>query len=160
MKPLPEPGPWTERFWMKVHKTKDCWLWIAATTSAGYGDFRVGGRAGGHYLAHRLAYRLTTGNDPIGLQIDHICHQKLCVNPAHLRPVTHKENLEHRRGAQRGNKSSGVRGVTRNHGSWVAQVGHNGENIIVGRYLTIEEAAFAAKTKRCELFTHNDTDRQ
>jgi hypothetical protein len=78
------------RFWAKVNRSGDCWLWTAATTSAGYGQFRVDGRWG---MAHRFAYELLVGPIPQDLQIDHLCRTPLCVNPAHLEPVTQQENL-------------------------------------------------------------------
>jgi hypothetical protein len=94
-RPIP---PLTERqtrnFWRKVEKSDDCWLWTASTTNAGYGQFglvRPGERLM-MTLAHRLAYTLSVGPIPDGLVIDHLCENKLCVNPAHLEPVTQTVN--------------------------------------------------------------------
>lgn len=82
-------------FWAKVdrHGPSGCWLWLAADNGAGYGMFYVrssGIRRG--ILAHRLAYELLVGPIPDGLQLDHLCRNTICVNPAHLEPVTPREN--------------------------------------------------------------------
>jgi hypothetical protein len=69
-----------------------CWFWTGSTNNKGYG--RLGGNKGGSQLAHRAAYELIIGPIPAGLTIDHLCGVKICVNPAHLEPVTARENLE------------------------------------------------------------------
>lgn len=70
----------------------DCWLWQAGTfgTVMGYGCFYDRGRM---RYAHRVAYELEVGAVPEGMELDHTCRQPLCVNPAHLQPVTHAENV-------------------------------------------------------------------
>lgn len=75
----------TERFWTLVNKTEDCWMWMGARSNTGYGTFWDGQR---NVYAHRFAY----GDVPNGLQIDHLCRVRLCVNPAHLEAVTSREN--------------------------------------------------------------------
>jgi hypothetical protein len=90
--------------------------------------------------------------------VDHICSNRVCVRPDHLRIVTRKENSEHLTGADK-NSVSGVRGVTRQKNRWRAQVRHNGKLISVGSYINIEDAEAAVIAKRLELFTHNDSDR-
>ena len=77
------------RFWLKVEKTETCWLWTAGRVWNGYGQFKVAGR---HVYAHRFAYELLVGPIPEGLTIDHLCRVRHCVNPAHLEPVTSREN--------------------------------------------------------------------
>lgn len=66
-----------------------CWLWQGATRR-GYGRFRVDTR---NVQAHRFAYELWVGPIPDGHEVDHLCRNTLCVNPAHLEPVTGEENL-------------------------------------------------------------------
>lgn len=66
-----------------------CWLWVGTTREDGYGRISVKGR---HVSAHRFAYELLVGPIPAGLQIDHLCRQRSCVNPRHLEPVTAHEN--------------------------------------------------------------------
>jgi hypothetical protein len=80
-----------ERFWAKVNKTDTCWLWTASIKPEGYGQFNVGGKT---KLTHRLAYELVVGEIPKGLELDHLCKIRHCVNPAHLEPVTHGENMK------------------------------------------------------------------
>jgi hypothetical protein len=82
-----------EKFWAKINKEGlgGCWLWMGATTGkSGYGRIYVQRRM---VLAHRFAYELTTGPIPAGMDLDHLCRTRLCVNPAHLEPVTHHENV-------------------------------------------------------------------
>jgi hypothetical protein len=80
-------GPTFESaFWAKVNKTDTCWLWTASRCGKGlYGQFRGD-------LAHRVSYRLAKDEIPVGLEIDHLCRVKLCVNPLHLEAVTSSEN--------------------------------------------------------------------
>lgn len=80
-------------FWSKVDKrsANECWNWQHAMISGGYGQAR-------HIrfstnLAHRIAYELMIGPIPNGLHLDHLCRNRRCVNPAHLEPVTARENL-------------------------------------------------------------------
>lgn len=79
-----------ERFWEKVNKTDECWLWTAGTCKDGYGRFRLDGRV---QQAHRVAYELLVGPIPEGLELDHVCRVTACVRPDHLEPVTHQENM-------------------------------------------------------------------
>jgi hypothetical protein len=87
--PGPKPRPEAERFWAKVDKSGDCWIWIGAKTRGGYGSFHG---SDGERLAHRWAYRALVGPIPEGLHIDHLCRVRACVNPAHLEAVTQQEN--------------------------------------------------------------------
>lgn len=66
-----------------------CWLWLAGVNRSGYGHFSVKSVS---KLAHRAAYELFVGKIPRGLGLDHLCRVRSCVNPAHLEPVTQKEN--------------------------------------------------------------------
>lgn len=78
-----------ERFWSKVELGETCWEWTGAKT-LGYGRFNIEGRA---YFAHRLAYEYLIGSIPPKLHLDHLCRNKACVNPHHLEPVSHAENM-------------------------------------------------------------------
>ena len=78
-----------ERFWAKVEKTDSCWLWTAYRNRCGYGQFWDASRM---VKAHRFAYELLVGPIPDGRETDHLCRVRHCVNPAHLEPVTHREN--------------------------------------------------------------------
>ena len=67
-----------------------CWLWLGAVDRGGYGKFKHGGRV---ILPHRFSYNQFVGQIPRELEIEHICQQPCCVNPEHLRAVTHLENM-------------------------------------------------------------------
>lgn len=80
---------WPESFWNKVEKQENgCWIWRGYINVEGYG------KAANNKMAHRVAYQLVIGNIPEGLEIDHLCRNRRCVNPAHLEPVTHTENVK------------------------------------------------------------------
>jgi hypothetical protein len=87
------------RFWRKVSPgpADACWIWHGASNAKGYGN--VGRKVGARkvtYLAHRVAYEVTHGPVPSGLDLDHTCRNKRCVNPGHLEPVTFLANMRRR----------------------------------------------------------------
>ena len=81
-----------DRFWSKVDTGAPggCWLWTDAPGHYGYGKFYVGGK---HARAHRFAYEFLVGDVPAGLVLDHLCRNRMCVNPGHMEPVTNRENI-------------------------------------------------------------------
>lgn len=86
----------TARFWRYVDKSGPggCWLWTGTILARGYGQFWVGpGHRGLRVRAHRFAYEMLVGPIPDGLVIDHLCRVPLCVNPAHMEPVTGRVNI-------------------------------------------------------------------
>jgi hypothetical protein len=97
------------RFWQKVDTSGDCWEWIAGRNQYGYGTFRANYK---HWLAHRWAYTHLVAPIPDGLQVDHLCRNRGCVNPAHMELVTSGENT--RRGispsARNARKTHCIRG--------------------------------------------------
>jgi len=91
-----------ERFHAKVDRSggpTQCWPWLGARNSNGYGRFRHVGRKEPATTAHRIAYELAKGPLPPGTEPDHLCGNRDCQNPAHLEAVTRSENV--RRGIAR-----------------------------------------------------------
>ena len=149
----------SDRFWAKVLKTEGCWLWTASKRGPGYGQVTVAPGKQGY--AHRYSYEIHNGPIPDGAHIDHTCHNKLCVRPSHLQPVTIRQNMENRSGATRPS-SSGVRGVhwVKSRNKWCAQVGHQGETVHLGYFENLSEAEATVVEKRNELHTNNLLDRK
>lgn len=94
-----------DRFWSKVLKLPPpvdvpsdapswkhfpCWLWTGAKITSGYGSFGVSTK--NWMRAHRYAFEVSRGPIPPGLQLDHLCRNRACVNPDHLDPVNNREN--------------------------------------------------------------------
>ena len=116
------------RFWSKVNPCgpfhpvlgTECWLWMAGRIQDGYGQFWVSDT---NVPAHRVAYEAVIGKIPAGMQIDHLCRVRGCVNPGHLEAVTQQENIR--------------RGLTGKHFLGLRKVhcpkGHpySGENLVV-----------------------------
>lgn len=75
--------------WPKVKNPDGCWIWTGAIR-AGYGEIGIKGRT---YRAHRVFFELFKYKIPEGLTIDHLCNNKLCVNPDHLEAATQKHNV-------------------------------------------------------------------
>ncbi len=100
-----------DRFMAKVEiQPGGCWLWTGARCEKGYALFQA--RARRSVKGHRWIWLMTREPIPSGLELDHLCRVRHCVNPEHLEPVTHRENV--RRGnapaAQNARKTHCVRG--------------------------------------------------
>lgn len=86
-----------QRFWSKVdkngptmpHMSTPCWVWIGGKTGNGYGGITIRGRMRG---AHRVAWELTHGPIPNGMQVLHECDNPVCVR--HLFLGTHHDNID------------------------------------------------------------------
>lgn len=127
------------RFWSKVDKESSphgCWLWTACGGSYGCGQIRIDGKV---RLAHRMAWELTRGAIPAGMQLDHFrmnsyetrhtCSRR-CVNPEHLELVTSAENTRRSEVLRTRSRTNGLRsrkhdlpeGVTLNRARFQAQM--------------------------------------
>jgi hypothetical protein len=109
------------RFWAKVSPEPNtgCWLWTGAAHGHGYGVFQLEGRA---ISAHRLAWEYANGMDfPNGSHALHSCDNPWCVNPAHLRPGSHLDNVQDR--VRRGRSCKGDRHPFRLHPEMASQPG-------------------------------------
>lgn len=101
-----------ERFTAKIAEpdVRGCWHWTGCVNAAGYGRFKFQGRV---QQAHRVAYELLVDVIPEGLQLDHLCRNRSCVNPEHLEPVTQRVNIL--RGEGRGAKEARQTHCIRGH---------------------------------------------
>lgn len=114
--------PIGERFWEKVQKTDECWLWVAGLNADGYGMFESVAEFGTN-RAHRVAWIMANGPIPQGMQLDHLCRVRSCVNPAHLEVVTNKENIL---------RSNGWGGVSSRRAHCPKGHPYSGDNLRVG----------------------------
>jgi len=80
------------RFWVKVQlpDERGCTAWTAAKNSNGYGVFGLGGS---RFYAHRVSWVLANGPIPPGKVIDHLCRNRVCVNPLHLEVTDSRTNI-------------------------------------------------------------------
>lgn len=86
----------TDRFWAKVAigTRRTCWRWLASLDGKGYGRFAIRyGKVVRSHRAHRYAFELLRGTILDGLEPDHLCRHRWCVNPWHLELVTHRTNM-------------------------------------------------------------------
>jgi len=101
-------GTLEERMAAKTLKKgpNECWIWVGSRDSTGYGLIKVKGH---NRHANRVAYELKHGAMPPGKIILHVCDVPACVNPAHLKIGTHKDNMQDMLQKGRGNKVRGER---------------------------------------------------
>lgn len=102
-----------QRFIKKVNKTENCWIWIGARDTFGYGAMTVNKK---NVNSHRVSYELFNGSIPEGLFVRHTCHNPACVNPKHLIVGTHRDNMRDMADSKRGsNQHKGKTHCKANH---------------------------------------------
>lgn len=144
-----EKKPLTQRFWEKVIVGEDdaCWTWTGATSTSGYGVIGVNRREDGNVCAHRLSYEIAHGRVPDGCKVDHICANKKCVNPSHLRSVSSSQNNRYRSKSRKA--TSAYKGVCWHKAAkkWVASISIGDKTVYLGLFDSEEEAynAYLAK---------------
>ena len=89
---MPRKTP-EQRFWEKIEKTDNCWLWSGWRDRDGYGKISISGTT---RKAHRVSYELHFGSIPDGMHVLHKCDTPACVCPAHLFLGTHADNMRDR----------------------------------------------------------------
>lgn len=92
-----------ESLWKRLipEPNSGCWFWAGMINSGGYGQIYIGRDLSKHQPAfrgarmciHRFMFETLVATVPVGLQLDHLCRQRSCANPAHLEPVTPRENV-------------------------------------------------------------------
>lgn len=82
-----------DRFWTRVEKTDTCWNWTGALNAEGEKGYGVIWFRNAQEYVHRLAFELLVGPIPKGRTIDHLCRNRKCVRPEHLRAVSLRENV-------------------------------------------------------------------
>lgn len=146
-----------ERFWAKVNKTATCWNWTASSLR-GYGVFRTGGKTS---VAHRVSFMWAKGEIPEGAQLDHMCHNRSCVNPDHLRFADHMLNGQNR-ASSNSNSKSGVRGVhwCNTYGHWIAKATIRNKSHHIGIFQDLDLAAKAVAEWRAENMPYSLIDKR
>lgn len=140
----------------RIVQSGDCWQWSGAHADTGYAQVRFDGRL---VYVHRAMFERAKGPIAAGMVIDHVCHNRGCVNPDHLEAVTNKQNIENRAGAA-SHSFTGIRGVSFDprRGKWYARVKDQGKAHWLGYFDSVEDADRAASKKRREVFTNSRND--
>lgn len=131
-------GTTEERFWPKVERRgkDECWYWLAYKHPNGYGQM---GRLG---YAHRISFAIHNGPIPKGKVVDHICHNRSCVNPDHLRLATHFENAQNKTHGRARFNGGTLKGAFYDSTrlKWRAAITHDGHQKNLGRFDTEQDA--------------------
>lgn len=145
------------RFWRFVAPEPNCgcWLWMGTGTKDGYGHFQV--KTNVCAKAHRFSYEMHKGPIPAGMQIDHKCKVRCCVNPDHLEAVTFYENQKRSTltfTARYGNATHCIRGhefTTENTRVLPRPNGRPGTRRICKEYERLNNRAMKAKLRAAKL---------
>ncbi len=120
----------------------DCLVWANCKNHGGYGLVNNGD--GRLVPVHRMAWEMANGR-PIatGMDIDHVCWNRACYNPLHLRELSRRANTANRKGKADGAYSTKSTGVRRHGSKFRAQIQFGKKNRHIGLFATEEEAALA-----------------
>ena len=136
---------------LRVHSNPEggCLTWAGSRNGAGYGQMTV---AGTPRLAHRVAWEQANGEIPDGMWVDHSCHNRACVLPAHLRLATPAQN-----GANRGRPTASrthplPRNIFLEGGKFRVSITRGGVRHNFGKFDSLDEATRAAEKQRALLF--------
>lgn len=156
---IPRPKkPALERFLSFVAVQEDgCWLWTGCITKGGYGSFR--NEHGKTENSHKWAYKVFIGPVPEGLELDHLCRNRACVNPNHLEPVTRSQNtVRGLKGILKPGKISKYVGVywTERLHKWRSTTKINGKSYYLGHFSS-EEEAHQAYVQACKSYEADGT---
>lgn len=134
----------------KTQRRGSCILWTGAI-SRGYGIIYVNGK---NVLVHRYVWEQENGPIPKGMVVDHKEHcDTRCINTDHLRLATITQNVRHRSGANKNNRSTGVRNVSEHgNGRYRVEIWCSRKRYRYGPFGSVEEAEIVARQKRAELF--------
>lgn len=139
-----------KRFWEKVEKSEDCWIWTASKSERGYG--RIGLTAGKAVNASRVSWVIHNGPIPGDLFVCHTCDNPSCVSPHHLFLGTRQDNINDmmiKKRSRHFNKNEyyGVKWEERTHeglnrkGRWASLICVDGKMKRLGRHTSVIEAA-------------------
>jgi len=124
------------RFWLKVDKEGQdgCWLWTGCKTKGRHGGYGQIGVSGKLLRAHRVSWELANGPLPPGVFLDHVCNNRSCVNPGHLRQASLADNNCNRK--MHRNNSCGLKGVYFDKPAkrWRARIRRHGVSYHLGRF--------------------------
>lgn len=122
------------RFWSKVNKGPSCWIWAGSVAPNGYGKMSV--RSNHTMTVHRVSWVLAGRVLKSGMCLDHLCRNRLCVNPDHLELVTHRENV--------------LRGVSSPAGNARKTMCSRGHSLVSGEHVKIDTSEGRTR-RRCLL---------
>lgn len=139
MRRKPRHTPVPDRFWAKVDKSGDCWLWTSAVATSGYGVLNIDGRT---VRAHRLSWALANGRIPDGTLGLHRCDVRLCVRPEHLFLGSYADNM-----ADAAAKGRTSRGTHRPTASMTTSGVHEVRRLVASGLSDVEVAQALAITR-------------
>ena len=137
-----------DAFRARTVRDGDCLVWTGALKENGYATLRHGGRL---VYVHRWAWEAANGPTPEGMQVDHTCWNRACVELSHLRLATSAENTRNMSGPMKTN-SLGVRNVYKKRGRFHVSVMRDGKVYSAGPFHTLKRAGQEAQALRATLF--------